>query len=248
MKRILHGDEFSSYALQLFGETHMNEDIDFMNREGLKFFGKVNASISHELKNILAIISETAGFLKDLTDLAKQGKDFKLSLLESCTESIEEEIQRGFATIKQMNRFSHSVDVPLKQVDLMEILALMVNLSKFLSSASTVHIHGHNKEIKSVLTCPFLLQNLIYQILCFTYELAGSEGEIHITLDSEKDEGIGLDFSSSAPLSLENFPGKEMQTTAEILGIQLKSNISLNQFTLWVPYASQEMALLAKTL
>ncbi len=43
----------------------MNSPIEFQNNEDLVFFGKVNASISHELKNILAIISEAAGLLND---------------------------------------------------------------------------------------------------------------------------------------------------------------------------------------
>ncbi|MBW1849305.1 MAG: sensor histidine kinase, partial [Deltaproteobacteria bacterium] len=34
-----------------------------LSNEDLIFFGKINASISHELKNVLAIISETAGLL-----------------------------------------------------------------------------------------------------------------------------------------------------------------------------------------
>ena len=34
---------------------------DLFCYESLGFFGKVNASISHELKNVMAIISETAG-------------------------------------------------------------------------------------------------------------------------------------------------------------------------------------------
>ncbi len=111
----------------------MNDAINFINMEGLKFFGRVNASISHELKNILAIISETAGFSNDLTTLAKQGKELKLSLLENCNESIIEEIQRGFTTIKQMNSFAHSVDVPIKEIDLLETLDLTIKLSSFFS-------------------------------------------------------------------------------------------------------------------
>ena len=34
-------------------------------REGFQFFGKMSASISHEIKNALAIINENAGLLED---------------------------------------------------------------------------------------------------------------------------------------------------------------------------------------
>ena len=55
----------------------MESPVEFQNNEDLTFFGKVNASISHELKNILAIISETAGLLGDLVHLAA---DFQVAL------------------------------------------------------------------------------------------------------------------------------------------------------------------------
>ena len=37
----------------------MDKADDLLKYDSLVFFGKVNASISHELKNIMAIISET---------------------------------------------------------------------------------------------------------------------------------------------------------------------------------------------
>ena len=88
----------------------MNSAIESQNNEDLAFFGKVNASISHELKNILAIISEAAGLLNDLTEMITKGEKVDLAMLMTCSRDIEEEIQRGFGTIKQMNTFSHSVD------------------------------------------------------------------------------------------------------------------------------------------
>ena len=226
----------------------MNDAMNFINIEGLKFFGKVNASISHELKNILAIISETAGFLNDLTDLAKQGKDLKLSLLEGCSESIAEDIERGFTTIKQMNQFAHSADVPIKEIDLLEMLDLIVKLSGFLSFASKVQINNRDKEAKSILTCPFLLQSLIYQILIFTYEATGPDGDIHIRFNSKKNDGTHLIFSSPAQLDLEGFPTQRIQKTVEILGIGLNINKTPNELDLWIPYVSKKIIILAEEL
>jgi len=223
----------------------MNDSINFMNIEGLKFFGRVNASISHELKNILAIISETTGFLNDLTDLAKQGKDLKLSLVESCSTSIAEEIQRGFATIKQMNTFAHNVDIPIKEINLLETLDFTVKLSGFLSFASNVHINAPDQGIKPVLTCPFLFQNLIYRILCFIYESAGPEGKIDIHLNLPQENGIHLIFSSQAQPQ-QGFPTPKIQKAADVLGIEL--TINTQEIGLWIPNASNTINELAKAL
>lgn len=218
----------------------MNDEFNYMNTENLKFFGKVTASISHELKNILAIISETAGFLNDLAELAKQGKELKLSLLESCSNSIIEEIQRGFTTIRQMNRFSHSVDVSVMEVDLMEILELMTGLSGFLSFASNVRIENKNTEIKTISTCPFLLQHLIYQILCFTYESAGPTGEIRLHLSTENDKGILLSFFSSTQMPCEKFPDEKIKKAADAIGVEFKTNHSFYELNIFIPYVYEK--------
>jgi len=224
----------------------MNDALNNMNIESLKFFGKVNASISHELKNILAIISETAGFLNDLTELAKQGKELKLSLLENCSNSIAEEIQRGFTTIKQMNRFSHSVDVPVMDVDLLDILDLMVGLSGFLSFAGNVRIEDKAQKFEPVTTCPFLLQNLIYQILCFAYGCAGTAGEIRLVLSPEKDKGIRLTVLNSAQMPVEKFPDDKMQQTADMLGVEFKNNPSFYELNILIPYVCDKIKELEK--
>lgn len=219
----------------------MNDALNYMNTEGLKFFGKVNAGISHELKNILAIISETAGFLNDLTELAKQGKELKLSLLENCSNSIAEEIQRGFTTIKQMNRFSHSVDVPVMEVDLMEILDLMAGLSGFLSFAGNVRIENKCADIKPIRTCPFLLQNLIYRILCFAYESAGPTDEIRLHLSPENGKGVLLTLFSSAQMPAEKFPDEKIQKAADVLGVEFKKNHSFYELNMLIPYVCDKI-------
>ncbi len=226
----------------------MDKTSDFINTEGLKFFGKVNATISHDLKNILAIISETAGFLNDLADLAKKGKSLEISLIEECSDSIAEDIERGFTTIKQMNQFAHSVDVPVKEIDLLEILQLIVKLSGFLSFSNSVKINNPDDEIQPVLTCPFLLQNLIYQILIFTYKTTGSNGDIHISLNVSKKDGIDLVFSSPLQLNLKDFPTTKIQETADILGVELHINQSIQELDIWIPNSCNQIAVLEKKM
>ena len=48
-----------------------NESV--IGEEGLRFFGTMTASISHELKNALSIINEGAGLLEDLAAMSARG-------------------------------------------------------------------------------------------------------------------------------------------------------------------------------
>jgi light-regulated signal transduction histidine kinase (bacteriophytochrome) len=226
----------------------MNDTSHFINSEGLKFFGKVNASISHELKNILAIISETSGFLNDLTDLAKQGKELKLSLLESCNDSISEEIQRGFDTIKQMNKFAHSVDIPVKEVDLMETLNLTIALSGFLSTAGKVNLKTSQEPISPVMTSPFLLQDLIYRLLLFLYQSPGTENNVDIKLVPHNTHGVYLKFLVPTRETWDGFPTEKIQRIADVLGIEFGKTVSSTSLDLWIPYVSNGIVALAKEL
>jgi len=200
----------------------MDSTIDFKNNDDLAFFGKVNASISHELKNILAIISEAAGLLQDLTEMAAKGQKIELEMLNTCSQDIIEEIQRGFTTIKQMNTFSHSVDVPLKSVNLIEVLDLMIKLAGFLSFAGKVRFDPPQDEAAMVLTCPFRLQNLVYQTLVFAFKSVGADGEIQVALDREPNGSVRIAFSGLGTKGGLPFPTEETENIAKSFGAEIR--------------------------
>ncbi len=192
--------------------------IDLVNKQGLQFFGSVNASISHELKNIFAIISETAGFLNDLTQLSKQGKQLELSVLENCCNSISEEIERGFDTIRRMNQFAHSVDDPVRETSILDTLTLAVKLTGFLSFAKKTHLNETSVDT-TVFTSPFLLQALTYKTLGALYKTlnAGDELTLIPTFGGPDPSGVTLVFSHGQPADLTDFPDPLTAEVADAL-------------------------------
>lgn len=188
--------------------------------EDLAFFGRVNASISHELKNILAIISEAAGLLNDLTTLAKQGKGVQLEMLGNCSRDIGEEIQRGFGTIKHMNRFSHSVDDPVKEVDLVEMVELMVAIAGFLSYACRVTVDRPQGERPAVVTFPFRLQHVIYEALVFAFKATGPDGELSVAIQAD-DNGANILLTGLGSNTAEAFPSDKCSRLAESVGAHI---------------------------
>ena len=199
----------------------MDSVVDFKNNDDLAFFGKVNASISHELKNILAIISEAAGLLQDLTEMATRGQKIELEMLKTCSQDIVEEIQRGFSTIKQMNTFSHSVDAPLQSVNLIEVLDLMINLAGFLSFASKVRFDPVQDEASMISTCPFRLQNLVYHTLIFAFKSVGVDGEIQVAVHREPNGSARISFSGLGTGGDLPFPSQETKKIAMSIGAEI---------------------------
>jgi signal transduction histidine kinase len=219
----------------------MTKTVEIQNNDDLAFFGKVNASISHELKNILAIISEAAGLLNDLTEMAANGKDIDLNMLRSCSRDIVEEIQRGFTTIKQMNTFSHSVDDPFKSVNLTEVIQLMIGLAGFLSFACKVRFDPPQQGLPTVLTCPFRLQNLFYQALVFAFKSAGPEAEIQVAVQPESNGGIEITFSGLGSKSDQPILSDRTQPIADSIGVAIRMSPDCRQIHMVVPEAVEGM-------
>jgi len=191
-----------------------------MEEQDLLFFCKVNAAISHELKNILAIVSETAGLLNDLTELAKMGKPIAPPMLENCTTNIMEGIQRGFSTIKEMNRFAHSVDEPMRKANIAEILELMVNLSSYLSFAAKVRC-DFDPEVPEIFTSPFRLQQIIYHALIYVFKTADPREEVTLSLKPDGPGGARIIIAGMGSNDVPEFPSGEVEQYARELGVKI---------------------------
>ena len=99
----------------------MNTTLQKNKDTGLRFFGKVTASVTHDVKNSLATINENAGLLTDYAAMAARGKPLDPERVNALAVRIMDQVKRADALLKNMNRFAHSVDDSLKKVDLNEI-------------------------------------------------------------------------------------------------------------------------------
>ncbi len=213
----------------------MGDAKDLFQYESLAFFGKVNALISHELKNVMAIISETAGLLGDLSEMASAGGSVPTDMLNSCTASIVEEIQRGFSTIRQMNRFAHSVDTPVQSVNLMDVIDLVVNLASYLSFAGETQIIPYKNNKPTALTCPFLLQAVVYQALVYTFKNTGPGAEITISIQSHTDQAWRIIFSGFNAIEFHVFPDDMTRHMAESICVTICWDSTADRLELEVP-------------
>ena len=55
---------------------------------GLQFFGRISASISHEIKNVLAIVNENAGLLEDYSIMAEGGMPLDPARLKKMASTV----------------------------------------------------------------------------------------------------------------------------------------------------------------
>jgi signal transduction histidine kinase len=197
---------------------------DEVGKTGLQFFGKMTASIAHEVKNVLAIINENAGLLNDFALLAQKGRPLDPERLENTAQNILRQISRADAIIKNMSDFSHSVDHFEKQIDFNEIVRRVIFLSSRLAAMRSVSIILADSEGAVVLdTNPFLLENLVWLTLSYAMDLSGPEKELIVRIGKEKDE---IRFSLSTIDNLENrfsnhSPSQQLKALLAIMDAEL---------------------------
>ena len=162
----------------------MSKDDNFSNSAGLQFFGIVSASISHEIRNALAIINENNGLLEDLIGLTEQGRPLDHDRLKKLAAKISAQIRRADAIVNNMNRFAHSVDELVKSVDLNEILELLVALSGRLAAMRRISLEAKlNAGPVLLTTSPFHLLNLLWRCLDFAMSAAAKGKVVELAVE-----------------------------------------------------------------
>jgi C4-dicarboxylate-specific signal transduction histidine kinase len=173
----------------------MNDRLDVREETALQFFGKMNASISHEIKNVLAIINENAGLLKDYNLMAEKGTPISAEQLKKVADTVTTQIKRADDIVKNMNKFAHSVDEANRAVDVREVLELVAALSsRFAAMRGVVLDLQPSSNALSILSSPFFLENLIWLVLDFAMGAAGN-GNIVGLIAEKRGEGARVRFT-----------------------------------------------------
>lgn len=205
----------------------MKDDSQAMAAEGVRFFGEISASISHEIKNVLAIINENAGLLQDMVMMIEKGMPLSPERLSGLARSIVRQVKRGDRIVKDMNRFAHSADHPSEIVDLGEVIHFICVLA-----ARLIAMKGEPPKVEvpatpiTAVTNRFFLEDLVWaslcramdardpnQMICIVAEKAGNAPRIRFC-------GLAEDFLASEA----GLPSPRETIVAGLLGVQLKAD------------------------
>ncbi|MEA3232812.1 MAG: sensor histidine kinase [Thermodesulfobacteriota bacterium] len=144
----------------------MTESKNNHSKTGVRFFGEITALLSHDLKNVLAIINENAGLLEDFSLMAAGGNPISPERLGMIAGKIQRQVRRADEMIKRLNRVGHSVDRPLDTVNLAGLVETVCALAARKAALKTVSFSiTKPSEPVTVKTDPFALQQLIWVCL-----------------------------------------------------------------------------------
>jgi len=143
-------------------ESKNEVDVTFLH---LRFIGRILAGFTHEIKNHLAIVKESAGLIGDMIQLGKSTQNDSGQYLE-IVRSIEEQIEKSTAHFTYLNRFSHRMDTPLSTFsvnDSIEELAAL--LQRFANQKRITIDKDFQEDLAPVHSNPSMLQFLVFTFL-----------------------------------------------------------------------------------
>ena len=216
----------------------MNDSLDIREETALRFFGKMSASISHEIKNVLAIINENAGLLEDYNLMSEKGIPIDPERLKTLAQTVMRQIQRADVIAKNMNEFGHSVDEVKNSIDLREILELMAALSSRFAAMRGVELDLISSSSSvSILSSPFFLENLIWLVLDFAMGVAGNGKTVGLIAE-KTGEGARIIFTQLGALDKtqkDEFPTERERALLRILNGKISIDRGEGQISIDLP-------------
>jgi C4-dicarboxylate-specific signal transduction histidine kinase len=197
---------------------------DIIAETGLQFFGRISASISHEIKNVLAIVNENAGLLEDYSIMAEEGMPLDPARLKKMASTVMNQVSRADEITKNMNRLAHTIDDTIATVELNEIIELFMALTARFAAmrAVKVELRLPASPLK-ITTAPFYLMNLLWLCLEFSMSASGDEKRVELVVQ-ETENGVRIRFRRLAGLSaalLETFPSDREKNLLALLAAAL---------------------------
>ena len=156
------------------------------------FLGKITASMTHEIKNTLAIILESSGLLSDLLTFSEPGSFPHQEKFQKVLGTINEQVNRGVVLATRLNQFAHSMDEPLAEVRLAELQELVVALMQRLARRRGVVLAAlaPDREV-SFRSDPFRLLLVLCSIIEHLADSLESGGKILLQAPPAK-EGVAI--------------------------------------------------------
>ena len=217
----------------------MGKELGRICTEGFTFFGMTNRLISHEVKNILAIISETSGLMNELVELSKEGRVLDPDKLCSLSESMIEDVQRANRIIRNMNTFAHSVDDFIREVDIREIVVLMMEVCPLESALRKTELSLVGGDACVIYTSAFFMENLLFHLINFSLRHSSSGKKIRISIKS-KDGRSRITLSGLASRITEEFPTPRETLLAEALSAEIALDTKKGELYIKFPEGIEE--------
>jgi signal transduction histidine kinase len=187
--------------------------MDQIKRKEVAFFGRITAGITHEIKNVLAIIQESSGLMEDVLDVTEDNTFPHKDKFIKSLDRIRRQIQRGTDITTRLNWFAHSPDLSPASLDLNETAEKMVLLASRFARLKNVVLESSPSDPPIVIMSdPVSLEMALFESIEILLKAIDTGGKI--TLSPRKIQNrcvLGIGYENTVPAK-EDFPSQISST------------------------------------
>lgn len=168
-------------------------------RKEIVFFGKITAGITHEIKNVMAIIQESSGLMEDILDVTPDETFPHKDKFHTSLKRIFGQIDRGVDITTRLNQFAHSPDHCPADLDLNQISEHMVLLAARFARLKNVVLESTPSDPPlTIKSDPVCLEMALFESIEILLNVVDSGGKITLFPQKIEDKcmlGVGYEHA-----------------------------------------------------
>jgi hypothetical protein len=172
-------------------KTIAEEGLEAMEQKEIAMIGRISAAMTHEMRNVLAIIRESSGLMQDILALSEGASFPHRDKFTNALAKIEKHVRRGDEIVTQFNTFAHSMDEPRDWVEVNELINLVAILMERFARSKEVTLSAEPLDgAPSLYTNPVRLMLALAACVEQFVNQAASEDAIVLRPNKEKDKAV----------------------------------------------------------
>ena len=178
------------------------------------FMGKITAGVTHEMKNVLAIIRESAGLMEDLLGLAKDDPFPAREKFLKILSKIGDQVTRGVNLSNALNQFAHRPDQPLATADMNSLIDQLVFLCQRFALSKRVTLKSVAHDHPLPLRCEVLkVQMTIHKGIDLLLNVVDPGAILSIRPTAREDDKLAVEFLSEGNgIDIRNIPDSSKES------------------------------------
>jgi signal transduction histidine kinase len=164
----------------------------------LSSLGELAASIAHEVNNPLAVISESAGWLRSRSGQKDISREELLRSTELALDKIEAAITRAVRISRNFLRFARAPDADVRDTDLGALADEVRDLTAKSAAAARIDVEVARASDPIVRSDPYQLRQVLLNLVTNAIQAIASDGLVKITVGGDADEAH-VDVADDGP-------------------------------------------------
>jgi signal transduction histidine kinase len=155
--------------------------------------GKITANMTHEIRNVLAIIKESAGLMEDVMLLGKGDPLQQADRIKRMISKILDQVDRGTLLATELSRFAHSADTQHAAIEINEMLEHLVVVTRRFARNRLVDLETRRSNTTcTLLGDPMKVEMAVFAAVEAALTLAPSVKTISLQAKADQD-AVGID-------------------------------------------------------